>query len=128
MRIDTCEYSHQFGPNENESCRFSPSGVTRSFHYTLEKTLADSRDKFEHVQSRGERKTFRPNESESLNSLTNSMNRINSLRLTRDKIKIKLKGQTYEKTKRTPTIFILAMCSFTALELQTRQRQRYGTK
>ena len=35
----------------------SPSRVTRSFRYALEKALDDSRDKFKHVQSRGERKS-----------------------------------------------------------------------
>ena len=58
---------HQLGPNENESVIESPSRVTRSSHYALEEALVESHDKFEHVQSRGERKTFRPKESESLN-------------------------------------------------------------
>ena len=68
------------GPNEKELSTIINSGqtrtrvieiptrVTRSFHYVLEKTLVDSHDKSEHVQSRGERKSFRANESESLTS------------------------------------------------------------
>ena len=57
----------QLGPNEDKSYRTS---VTSDAFISLciREALVDSHDKIEHSQSRGERKSFRPNETESLTS------------------------------------------------------------